>query len=801
MADEKLPPAASDSTPARPNATNRKRPGRGTRRLVRVAWTLFFIGVGFFLAYPLLVRSNFLFLFGKSPSLEELENPKVEQASQVFTSDGVLIGRYFRENRSPVRLSEMSPWLVKALVATEDARYYDHSGIDAPSLAASIYFGLRGDKRGGSTISQQLAKNLYKTRRAENRGALSHIPGVGTVVAKTKEWITAVELERRYTKREILRMYLNTVEYGSNAFGIKVAAKTFFSTTPDSLTAVQAATLVGLLNNPTAFNPKFHPAASRRRRNVVLQRLGQAGALKPAEVAALQAEPIVLDYQVEKHIDGPDTYFRSGVSQAVNRWCEAHGYDMYRDGLRIYTSIDSRMQDHAEQAVHQRMKSLQQQFDNFWRNRNQNPWVDEDGNEIPNFIDNQMRRTESYKALAARYQGQPARLDSALHAKRPMKVFTWKKDDGDTTLVMSPLDSLAYYKHFLQAGMMTMDPYTGSIKAWVGGLDYRFFQYDHVRQGKRQAGSTFKPFVYLTALANGYSPCDRIRDQRVTINYVENGKPMQWQPDNVTREYTGINMTLRSAMARSVNSVTAQLTEKVGWGKVAEYAHKVGITSPLLAVPSIGLGSAGDVSVYEMVDAYSTFMNNGFRSEPRLITRIEDRNGNVIQQFDPVQKRAISPETAWLMTYMLRGGMEEPGGTSQGLWDFEDLWRKNNQIGGKTGTTSNYSDGWYMGLTKDLVSGVWVGGEDRSIHFFRSQQGEGGRMALPIYGRYMESIYKDKSLGYDYGPFPKPPTKINRKYVCYTEYEPRQRRGGAVDTLSADNLLNQLNQGGKDSVR
>ncbi|RZK89122.1 MAG: penicillin-binding protein, partial [Hymenobacter sp.] len=374
-----------------------------------------------------------------------------EQASQVLTSDGVLIGRYFRENRSPVRLSEMSPWLVKALVATEDARYYDHSGIDAPSLAASVYYALRGDKRGGSTISQQLAKNLYKTRRAENRGALSHIPGVGTVVAKTKEWITSVELERRYTKREILRMYLNTVEYGSNAFGIKVAAKTFFSTTPDSLTAVQAATLIGVLNNPTAFNPKFHPAASRRRRNVVLQRLGQAGALKPAEVAALQAEPIVLDYQVEKHIDGPDTYFRGAIGQAVNRWCEAHGYDMYRDGLRIYTSIDSRMQDHAEQAVHQRMKSLQQQFDNFWRNRNQNPWVDEDGKEILNFIENQMRRTESYKALAARYQGQPARLDSALHAKRPMKVFTWKKTDGDTTLVMSPLDSLAYYKHFLQA--------------------------------------------------------------------------------------------------------------------------------------------------------------------------------------------------------------------------------------------------------------------------------------------------------------------------------------------------------------
>jgi penicillin-binding protein 1A len=791
MADENsLPPSARPAAgPTRPG----RRPGRGTRRLVRVAWTTFFLGLGLFMAYPLLVKSNFLFLFGKSPGLEELENPKVEQPSEVFTSDGVSLGRYFRENRSPVPLSQMSPWLTKALIATEDARFYDHSGIDAPSLVSTIYYGLRGDKRGGSTISQQLAKNLYKTRRSENRGGLSHVPGVGVLVAKTKEWMTAVELERHYTKEEILRMYLNTVEYGSNAFGIKVAAKTFFSTTPDSLAPEQAAVLIGVLNNPTAFNPRFHPVAATKRRNVVLQRLGQAGYLKPAEVAALQAKPIVLDYQVEKHVDGPDTYFRGAISQAANKWCDEHGYDLYRDGLRVYTTIDSRMQEHAEEAVHQRMKSLQQTFDNFWRSRNQNPWVDEDGKEIPDFIANQMKRTESYKSLAARYKGQPTRLDSALHAKRPMKVFTWKKQDGDTTLVMSPLDSLAYYKHFLQAGMMTMDPFTGSIKAWVGGLDYRFFQYDHVRQGRRQAGSTFKPFVYLTALDNGYSPCDRIRDQRVTINYVENGQPMQWQPDNVTREYTGSNMTLRTAMARSVNSVTAQLTEKVGWGKVAEYAHKVGITSPLLSVPSIGLGSAGDVSVYEMVDAYATFMNSGFRSTPRLITRIEDRNGNVLQQFDPVQKRAISPETAWLMTYMLRGGMEEPGGTSQGLWDFQDLWHKDNQIGGKTGTTSNYSDGWYMGLTKDLVSGVWVGGEDRSIHFFRSPQGEGGRMALPVFGRYMEAIYQDKKLGYDYGAFPKPPGKINRKYVCYTEYEPRHRRAEAVDSISADNLLEQLN--------
>ena len=785
------PPTSPRSTGAA--GPRLRAPHRGLRRLVRTAWALFGIVVVVFLVYPFLVSTNFMFLFGKSPSLAELENPKVEQASELYTSDGVLIGKYFRENRSPVPLSQISPILVKALIATEDVRFYEHSGIDLAAVLGGAYSSARGDKRGGSTITQQLAKNLYKIRRQQSRGALGYIPVVSTIVAKTKEWLTAVELERRYTKEEILRMYLNTVEYGSSAFGIKVAAKTFFSTSPDSLKPEEAAMLVGVLNNPTAFNPKFHPAAAKRRRNVVLERMGQAGVITKAEVAALQAMPIVLDYHVEPHIDGPDTYFRSAVSQFVAAWCDSTGHDMYRDGLRIYLTIDSRMQNHAEEALHQRMKALQRQFDNFWRNKDKNPWVDEEGNEIPDFILTQMKRTESYKTLANRYRNQPARLDSALNAKRPMKVFTWKKDDNDTTLVMSPLDSLAYYKRFLQSGMMCMDPFTGQVKAWVGGLDFRFFKYDHVKQGRRQAGSTFKPFVYLTALDNGYTPCDRIRDERVTINYVENGKPMQWQPDNVTREYTGSNMTLRYAMARSVNSVTAQLTEKVGWENVAKYAHKVGITSPLLSVPSIGLGSGGDVSVFEMVNAYSTFMNSGFRSEPRLVTRIEDRNGNVIKQFDPVQKRAIPAETAWLMTYMLRGGMEEPGGTSQALWDYE-LWRNDNQIGGKTGTTSNYSDGWYMGMTKDLMTGVWVGGEDRSIHFTGSQQGEGGRTALPIFGKFMEKIYQDKELDYRPGQFPKASVKIIKKYNCVSP-EPR-RRVEAVDTIAADNLLEQMNNGG-----
>jgi penicillin-binding protein 1A len=756
-------------------------------------WGFFVVGLGIFLLYPILVSMNFLFLFGKSPSLEELENPKVEQPSEVYTADGVLMGRYFRENRSPVPLNEMSPWLTKALIATEDVRYYEHSGIDPTAIARAVVGVVRGGGGGGSTITQQLAKNLYRTRREENTGGLGHIPVLNTIISKTKEWLTSVELERRYTKEEILRLYLNTVDYGSSSFGIKVAAKTFFSTSPDSLQPEQAAMLIGAVNAPTAYNARFHPEAAMRRRNLVLTRMGQAGFLTAAQVQEYQARPLGLRYQVEKHVDGPENYFRGAISQQVAAWCKKNGYDMYRDGLRIYTTLDSRMQTYAEEAVHERMKALQRQFDNFWRNRGQNPWVDEKGKEIPDFIETQIKRTEQYKELAEQYKGRPELLEEALHRKRRIPVFTWK-GNGVDTLNLSLLDSLAYYKHFLHAGMMTMDPFTGHIKAWVGGLDYKFFQYDHVKQGKRQAGSTFKPFVYLTALDNGYTPCDRIRDQRVTIKYVENGQPMEWQPDNVTREYTGINMTLRHAMARSVNSVTAQLTEKVGWDNVVKYAHKVGIRSNLLAVPSIGLGSGGDVSVYEMVNAYSTFVNQGFRPEPMLITRIEDQNGNVIKQFDPQQQRVLPTETAWLMVYMLRGGMEETGGTSQALWDYE-LWKKNNQIGGKTGTTSNYSDGWYMGITKDLVTGVWVGGEDRSIHFQGSQQGEGGRMALPIFGKYMEKVYRDPDLGITMGPFPQPTVKISKKYNCVSDSEPRRRRVEAVDTIVVDNLLENLNNG------
>jgi len=761
------------------------------RGIIRNIWRFFALGLAAVFIYIFCVSTNFLYLFGDTPSTEKLENPSTELASELYTADGVLIGKYFTENRSPVTYAKISPMLIKALVATEDVRFYEHAGIDAKALLSIFYYTARGDKRGGSTLTQQLAKNLYKTRREETKGLLGYIPVISTIIAKTKEWLTAIRLERQYTKEEILTMYLNTVEFGSNAFGVKVASKTFFDVSPDSLKTEEAAMLVGLVNAPTRYSPRFHPQAALEKRNFVIAKLAKYNIISKAESDSLSNLPIALKYHVENHYDGPATYFRGAVNEFVKDWCENENekagydkYDVYSSGLKIYTTIDSRMQALAEEAVTEKMRSLQAKFYRHWRGKN--PWTDEKHKEIPGFIQDIAKRTEYYKKLKRVYGNDQKKIDELMNTPRKMTVFTWQ-GEKDTTL--SPMDSLRYYKHFLHAGMMSMDPFTGQIKAWVGGINFKFFKYDHVRQARRQAGSTFKPFVYLTAIDTGYSPCDRIRDQRVSIDYVENGKPMNWQPNNVTRSYTGINMTLRQAMARSVNSVTAQLTEKVGWDKVAEYARNLGITSPLKAVPSIGLGSGGDVSVYDMVGAYSTFVNNGFWSQPMFVTRIEDRNGNVIQHFTPKQKKVISEETAFLMVHMLKGGMEEPGGTSQGLWEY-DLWKNNNQIGGKTGTTSNYSDGWYMGITKDLVSGVWVGGEDRSIHFRTSDTGEGSKLALPIFGTFMENLYKNKDLGYKMGPFPKPTVKIRKNYNCPT---PRPRPVVVPDSLKMDMMLEDLN--------
>jgi penicillin-binding protein 1A len=748
---------------------------RGPQTTVALLWKIFALVVFLGWFYFFSVEHNFLGLFGESPGLDKLQNPRIEMASELYTADGKLLAKYYRENRSPVPYEKISPVLINALVATEDIRFYDHSGIDAKSIAAAFADAVSGDGRGASTITQQLAKNLYKTREKESEGPLYKVPGLGTLVIKTKEWITAIKLERTYSKEEILTLYLNTVDFGSGAFGIKTAAKTFFNTSPDSLNMQQAATLVGLLKATTYYSPILNPENSLKRRNIVLAQMAKYNFIKPEVYDSVSKRPIEVKYTVERYQDGIANYYGNAITNYMEEWCKNNGLDLYTSGLKVYTTIDSRFQKLAEEAVSEQMQEMQNRFDNHWKGKN--PWVDENDQEIPGFIEMVAKRTSYYKYLEERYKKNPDSIQILMNTPRKMNVFTW---DGEKEVTMSPLDSIRHYKRFLHTGMMTMDPFTGHIKAWVGGINFKHFQYDHVRQGKRQPGSTFKPFVYTAAIDKGFSPCDRITDYRVTINYVENGEKKSWTPRNADWRYSGRNMTLRHALGRSINTVTAQLTEKVGKETVVEYAHKLGITSPIQAVPSVGLGSS-DVSVYEMVGAYGTFINGGIWNEPIFVARVEDRYGNVIHQFNPRQNRAISQETAWLMLYMLKGGIEEPGGTSQNLWSY-DIFGSGNEFAAKTGTTSNHSDGWFMGLTKDLVTGVWVGGDDRSIHFRTSALGEGSKTALPIYGRYMEKLYADKDLKVTKGRFPKPKVEITKKYYCPTIIQPK------VDSLAIDSL-------------
>lgn len=708
--------------------------------------------------YFLALEVNFLWLFGSSPGFNELKHPPLSASSELYTADSVLIGKYYEENRSPVDFEDLSPVLVEALLATEDIRFFSHSGIDVISIISSAWATLQGNPRGASTITQQLAKNLYNTRRGKTLGIVRYIPLAGTVVFKTKEWLTALKLELIYTKEEILALYLNTVSFGNNTFGIKVAASQYFNKSPDRLAPQEAALLVGMLKATSTYDPVSNPENARGRRNVVLSQMRKYDYLSQQDYEKYAASPLDLDTE-QKQDDPAGSYIRAAVRRWLSEWAKQNDVDIYADGLRIYTTIDSRMQRHAEEAVKEQMETLQRRFERHWDG--EVPWRDEDGDPIPGFIEEQARALPEYKSLMEKLNNREDTVMALLDKPREMSIFTW---EGDTSINMSPLDSLAYYAGMLQAGMMSQEAATGHIKAWVGGIDFSRFKYDHVDLAHRQAGSTFKPFVYLTAIDNGYSPCDKFTDKPVTINYVENGEEKSWSPQNSNWIFTGYDMSLRWAMGKSCNSITAQLTEAVGWQKVVEYARKTGIESPLKAIPSIGLGT-NDVSLYEMVSAYSVFLNQGLRKDPVLVTHITDMEGNIIARFTPEPERVLSPETGWLMLYMLLGGMEEPGGTSQALWEY-DLWQQGNQIGGKTGTTSDYSDGWYIGLTKDLVTGVWVGAADRRVHFRNSATGEGSKTALPIFGKYMEKVYDDKSTGYTFGKFPEPEVEITKEYRC-----------------------------------
>lgn len=724
---------------------------------IRILWVLVIICLLGLPTYIFSVSIDLGGLYGGMPSLKSLENPENDLSSELISSDGVSLGRYYRYNRSQVTYEDLSEPLVNTLLASEDHRFEEHSGIDLMGLLRAVTGVLTFQYAGGgSTITMQLAENLFKTM-TENEGLLYKVPGVRGIVIKTKEWIIAARLERNFTKKEILAMYLNTVSFGSNAYGIKTATETFFAKAPSELNYQESAVLIGLLQGTTAFSPVYNYDRSIKKRNQVLDKIARHDHLSKSELDSLKSLPIDLtSYDVANHNTGLATYFRSMIKYELTLWANDHGYDLYEDGLKIYTTIDSRMQKMAEDAVKNHMTELQKIFNEHWKG--QNPWRDLDGKEIPGFLESRFKQTPHYDQLVKKYGKGNDSIKIIMNTPKPMTVFSW---EGEKDTVFSPLDSVKYYKHFLHAGMMSMDPHTGHIKAWVGGINHKYFKYDHVRQGKRQPGSTFKPFVYGTAVENGYPPCYEVPDAMVTFQVV--GDPPTWSPPNSDGTYgTGEKMTIRQGMARSVNTVTAYLMQVLGPSNVVDFAHRVGIESPLEAVPSLCLG-VNDVSIYELVGAYSTFANMGIYTKPYYITRIEDKNGNVIENFVPKTRQAISQQTAYKMLYMLRGGVEERGGTSQGL--SMEL-KIDNEIGGKTGTTNNASDAWYMGITKDLVTGVWVGGDERSIHFRSWYLGQGSKTARPIWDKYMRDVYNSEELGYEKGRFQQPQGGIDVALDC-----------------------------------
>ena len=734
------------------------------KKIVKTIWVISTLSIIIFVFGLYSIKFDLFGLFGGMPSLQDLEKPQSELSSELYSNDTILLGKYFRYNRSPVKYHELSNELITTLLVTEDIRFYNHSGIDFKGLVRATYglfkniitLGSSGLEGGGSTITQQLAKNLFKIRN-EKKGKLSNVPFIGLLISKIKEWIVAVKLEEFYTKNEILSMYLNTAEYGSNSYGIKVASKTYFNKLPSQINYNEASIIVGLLNKPTKYNPFYNPGNAINKKTEILYNLYKYSKISKTTFDSLSVLGLNLTYKVENQNAGQATYFRTVVKNYLINWAKNNNYDLFSDGLKIYTTIDSKMQSHAENAVTEQMKRLQNVFNKHWDGKN--PWIDEKGYEIKDFLKNSIKRTKRYKDLLKNNNGDTTRVFNILNEKKEMKVFSW---DQEIDTMFSVIDSLKYYKNFLQAGFISIEPKTGHIKAWVGGINHKYFKYDHVKQGKRQPGSTIKPIVYAAAIDNGYSPCYPVVDAPVVFE-LPGQDPPYWRPDNHNGKWTGETMTLRKAMAKSVNSITAFITKKISPKTVVDYAKKLGIKSKLEAVPAVCLGAGGDVSLFDLVGSYSTFINKGIWTEPFFISRIEDKYGNLIQKFVPTKNEALSEETAFLMLHMLKGSKEEEGGTARGLNPELTI---NNDVGAKTGTTQNASDGWFIGVTHNLVSGAWVGGDDRSIHFKNWTYGQGARTAMPIWQQYMLSIYNDSTTNIHKGKFDKPSKNISIEIDC-----------------------------------
>ncbi len=709
-------------------------PEAKVRKYVRGLWITFFSVVLFVI---LLFISIAIGLFGKMPSFEELENPRSSLASEVYSADGKLLGKYFIENRSNIHFEDLSPNVVNALIATEDARFDRHSGIDIKAIFR-LFFGVitGSSKGGGSTITQQLAKNLFPREPDYSFAEL--------VVMKLKEWVTAIKLERNYSKEEILAMYLNTVDFGSQSYGIKSAAKTYFNKLPSDLNPEEAALLIGILQRPSWLSPVRHPDRALERRNVVLKQMEKYDYIGEKEYDSLKTIPIDMSsYRIQDHTAGLGTYFREYLRGALTDWCNSHPksdgtpYNLYRDGLKIYSTIDSRMQAYAEDAVSEYVgKELQPAFFRHWKGYPNAPFVFEksvEKKEIRNLMVQAMRRTDRYYRLKQQNMTDDEILKNFQEPVK-MQVFSWK---GPIDTILTPWDSIRYYKFFLQAGLMSMDPHTGYVKAYVGGIDNRYFQFDHVKMSKRQVGSTFKPFLYTLAMQEGETPCTRYPNIQPVIE-LWNGDV--WAPENSSDERLGEEVTLKWALANSNNWISGQLMKKYSPQDVITIARKMGVTSYIPPVYSIALGSA-DLTLYEMTGAMSTFANKGLWVEPIFITRICDRNGNVLEQFVPRQQEAISEETAYLMVQLMKGVVESGTGIR-----LRYKYGFDNPIAGKTGTTQNQSDGWFMGITPDLVTGVWVGCEDRAAHFRTLDLGQGANTALPVWAVYMKKVYADPTL-------------------------------------------------------
>ena len=761
---------------------------RGRPWWVKLLSTMASLVVLFFL-YLGAVDNNVLWLFGKSPSMSTIKNKRPAQASEIYSADGKQIGKFFSENRTPVTYDEVAPVFWQALISTEDERFYSHHGIDYQAFGAALKdYVLHHDARGASTITQQLAKNLFRVRTEYSTGLLGNIPGVKMLIMKSKEWITAYKLEYHFSKQDILTQYANTVDFGSNAFGIKTAAKTYFGKKPSDLKTEEAAILVGMLKATTYYNPRLHPDNALKRRNVVLDNMRRQGHLSQEVCDSLKALDIDLDFSVENAYDGEANYFREAVGDWMKQWCREYygedgAYAYYTEGLKIYTTLDTRMQRYAEEAAVKQMKQVQKNFNSHWGNTN--PWQDEHHIEIAGFIEDIAKRQPYYKMLEKKFGGNEDSINYYMNLPHPVKLFDYEQ--GTVEREMSTMDSIRYMVRFMHCGFVAMEPQTGHVKAWVGDVSFDSWKYDKVT-AQRQPGSTFKLFVYTEAMNQGMTPVDRVRDSYFAMKVYDakKKKEVTWAPTNANGYFTGDSMPLRVAFAQSINSVAVKLGQRVGIPNIVKTAQAMGIKSPLDPTPALALGSS-DVNLLELVNSYSTIIDDGRMHEPVLVERIVDRDGNEIYRAPTQGRQAVPYRSAFFVQQLLKAGLQERGATSMSLWGYVRNF-PDTEFGGKTGTSNNHSDAWFVGVSPRLVCGAWVGGEYRSIHFRTGALGQGSRTALPICGYFYEGVLSDPAFKHYRTKFaPSRDASIQASQYQGGNYVPSYRDS---DSIATDSLAN-----------